>query len=162
MSASAPSGHLLRTLAAVPPGTRVVVVACGEGVHAEPLARLGFDVWACDADDRSIVATRQRLAEVVGEDDAECRVTHARADALGYPDAFAGWVVLDGDAVSPAVLTETARVVAPGGWVWTETETPDALLDQAEAAGLLLAEAPATEPGRTRAHVILRREGGIA
>ena len=152
------SGHLLRTLAAVAPGARVVDAACGEGRHLEPLVRLGFEVWASTAGDPG--PARQRLAALP---DADARVTQAAPNALGYPDGWADWVVLsdpDGAALAGA-LTEAGRVLRPGGWVWVEVAAGDegVLADAAHAASLALAEAPAAEDGRV--HAVYRRPGGV-
>ncbi|MEM1115653.1 MAG: methyltransferase domain-containing protein [Bacteroidota bacterium] len=159
------SGHLLRTLAAVSPQSRVVIVGCGDGVHAEAIARLGFDVWACDADARHVTATHARLGAVLGTEDADRRAVLSRLDALGYPDGFADWIVLDAvpeAAHLVAVVAEAARVLAPGAWLWTETPDPEAFLTTTQAAGLMIAEAPASEPGRAGQHVIVRTPGGGA
>lgn len=160
----AASGHLLRTLAAVSPRARVVVVGCGEGVHAEAVARLGFDLWACDPDGERVAVARRRVGTALGPDEAVRRVTRSRLDALGYPDGYADWLVFDtapeADALGPAVA-EAARVLAPGAWLWAEGPDAAALLAAAEAAGLVLAEAPASEPGREGAHVILRQPEGV-
>lgn len=157
------SGHLLRTLAAVPPSARVVVVGSREGVHAEALARLGFDVWACDADPRHVAATRARLGAVLDASEADRRSVLSRLAALGYPDGYADWVVLDTVPEAGAlgeVLAEAARVLAPGAWLWTETPDAGTFLDAAGAAGLVVAEAPASEAGRGGQHVIVRRPEG--
>ena len=155
-----PSDHLLRTLAAVSPGTRVVDVACGQGRHLDPLARLGFDVWGAAEAPADVEAARQRLADVLGTDEAARRVTLGAPDALGYPDAWADWlVVADVDDVA-AALAEAARVLAPGAWVWVETTgAADDIQAVADAAGLVVAEAPAEDDGVARA--IFRRPGGV-
>ena len=152
------SAHLLRTLAAVAPGARVVDAACGDGRHLEPLARLGFDVWAATAGDPG--PARQRLAALP---DAEARVARAAPDALGYPSAWADWVVMsdaDPEALA-AALAEAGRVLRPGGWVWAEVDAGAgaALAEAARAAGLALAEAPSGEGGRV--HAVYRRPGGV-
>jgi SAM-dependent methyltransferase len=159
---AAASAPLLRLLAAVAPGTTVVDAACGDGVHAEPLARLGLDVWACASDDADVDATRRRLAFLP---DAARRVTRARPDALGYPDAFAPWAVLGGlagDALGPA-LAEAARVVAPGGWLWVEVAPADAdaMARAAQAAGLLDASRPEADDARVTVHALYRVPGGV-
>lgn len=157
------SAHLLRTLAAVAPRTRVVDVACGAGAHAEALVRLGFDVWACSADAGAVSATQHRLQPLVG--DAAARVTPASAAALGYPDAFADWVVVTAadTARLPEALVEAARVLVPGGWLWIEV--PPAALPElaaaAEAARLVTAEAPATDTVRETVHAVYRRPGTV-
>lgn len=157
------SAHLLRTLAAVAPGTRVVEMACGAGAHTEALVRLGFDVWACSARADHVAVTRARLAGLV--DDAEARVTPAAPTALGYPDAFAGWVVATGldAAVLPAGVAEAARVLAPGGWLWIEVLAADgsALADAAREAGLAVAEGGAAEAARGTIRAIYRRPGAV-
>lgn len=145
--------HLLRTLAAVPPATRVVDLACGQGERAAMLARLGLDVWACAEHDADVSAARAALAAVVGADEARRRVTPARPDALGYPDAYAGWAVLHAEALTPAALhaalEEARRVLEPGGWlVLAVAAAPDAAdgLDVlAAGAALAVAEPPAPE-----------------
>lgn len=160
-----PSHHLLRTLAAVAPGTRVVDLACGDGIHAEPLARLGFDVWASAADASDVEAARARLADALSADEAVRRVTRAAPDALGYPDAWADWTVLTAAPTEalPAALAEGARVLRPGGWLWAEVPAAAApsLAAAAQAAGLVVAEAMAEEPDRGTVRAVFRRPGTV-
>lgn len=159
------AAHLLRTLASVPPGARVVEVGGGAGETAEALVRLGFDVWAADPDDAGVEAARERLAPLLGPDEAQRRVTRAEPGALGFPDAWADWAVL---AAPPGVGTpaldesvaEAARVLRPGAWLWVQGAVDPARLDAAaERAGLVTAEPPATEGGA--AHAVYRRPGGV-
>lgn len=176
------SPDLLRTLASVAPGTRVVDVAAGDGVHAHALARLGFDVWASSASPAGAEATRERLADVLGPDDAARRVAVARPDALGYPDAFAPWLVasrLSPDGLAEAFV-EARRVLAPGGWLWAEVDgaapasasaaalsvaarlaadkqAARALADAAEAAHLAVASLPTADTDRGTVVVVFRR-----
>lgn len=147
-----PSDHLLRTLAAIPPGSRVLDAGCGDGAHTDLMHRLGFEVWACDDAPEPVTATRGRMS---GEGfDAETRVTQARLGALGYPDDYFDWVVAYGslDGIAPeerlGALDEIRRVLVPGGWVFIGTEEVDAygLLALSEASNLALAERPAPEP----------------
>ncbi len=155
-----PSAHLLRTMAAVPVASRVLDLGCGSGRHAEPLVRLGFDVWACDDRDDAVAASRARVAEVLGDDEAARRVTPARAAALGYPDAHFDWVVAHGvydRAASAAevkeMLAETRRVMKNGAWVAVAFRralagpdlTPETLAKLFAEAGLALAEDPAAD-----------------
>ncbi|MEP0546079.1 MAG: methyltransferase domain-containing protein [Rhodothermales bacterium] len=156
---ASPSVHLLRTLAAVPVESRVLDLGCGSGHHAEPLARLGFDLFACDADEAAVALARDRVAEVVGEAAAR-RVTPARPAALGYPDDFFDWVVAHGtyDTAESAaelkdMLGETRRVLKNGGWVFVAFRralagpdlTPETLTKLFAEAGLALAEDPADD-----------------
>lgn len=155
----APSDHLLRTMAAVPPGARVVDAACATGRHLVPLAQLGFDAWGSASDPGDVDAARHRLAATLGPEEAARRVTPAAPDALGYPDAWADWMVLAGTDGLGGALAEAARVLKPGAWVWVETSDADGLEETAGAAGLVVAEAPAEEGGVT--HAIFRRPGDV-
>ncbi len=179
MTVSLLSPFLLRTMASVAPGTRVVDVACGDGAHAEALARLGFEVWASASEPADVEAARERLADVLGADEAERRVTLARPDTLGYPDAFAPWVVasrLDPAGLADA-FAEARRVLIPGGWLWTALDGsgPEAearplderlaadrqaaatLAEASEAAGLAVASRPTADPDRGTVTVTFRR-----
>lgn len=175
MSASA---YLLRTMASVAPGTRVVDVAAGDGLHADALARLGFDVWASAHDPADVAAARTRLADALGDAaEAERRVSRARPDALGYPDAFAPWAVAtldraDADALVD-VFAEARRVLMPGGWLWTDLPGVDAadlgdrlaqdkaavaaLAEAALAAGLAVAARPLVDEARGTVVAVFRR-----
>lgn len=156
------SAPLLRLLASVAPGTRVVDVACGEGTHAELFARLGLDVWGSAAADADVRSARQRLAFLP---DADRRISRARPDALGYPDAFAPWIVVGGLGAPELshALAEAARVVAPGGWLWVEAAPgdADAVTDAARQAGLLDASAVAPDEARGTVHALFRAPGGV-
>ncbi|MDT0631185.1 class I SAM-dependent methyltransferase [Rubrivirga litoralis] len=160
---SQPSDHLLRTLAAVPVPARVVDLGSGAGETAEALARLGFEVWAVDPDAAHAEAARSRLAPLVGDAEAARRVTRADLGALGFPDAWADWVVLAAPppTVLDAAVAEAARVLRPGAWLWAAAAVePDQLDGAAERAGLLVAEASVREGGAARA--VYRRPGGAA
>ena len=153
----APSDALLRTLAAVPPSARVLDLACGRGHHTVPIAALGFDVWACDPAPDAVAAVRLALDDALGAGEGPRRVAQSDPRALGYPDAFADWVVASGlDGPSDAVLealVEARRVLRPGGWIWAELPasdvyTPEGLGALALAAGLAIAEAPRLDAER--------------
>jgi SAM-dependent methyltransferase len=149
--------HLLRTLAAVPPSNRVLDLACGTGHHADLLARLGFDFFACEYDEARLSEARQLLADIVGEEKAQDRLIRASPGSLGFPDEFFDWVVACGAydlaASRPELadmLAETRRVLKTGGWVFTAVDVdvlygeplPVGLTRLFEAEGLALAEAP--------------------
>ncbi|MEL6610764.1 MAG: class I SAM-dependent methyltransferase [Bacteroidota bacterium] len=113
--------HLLRTLAAVPPGSRILDLECGDGAVSQALAALGFDVHATMSDTETAVRAQQAVARTypaLGD-----RVITASPRALGYPDSFFDWVVALGsyDAIEANrlsdALAETRRVLKPGGWV---------------------------------------------
>ena len=153
------SGHLLRTLASVTPGTRVVV-AGGAAETADALVRLGLDVRAVYADDAGVRAARAHLTPHLGADEAAQRVTRADLDALGIPSDWADWAVLTAPPDLDAALAEAARVVRPGAWIWICADVPaGALDDAARRAGLAVAETAADEDGAARA--VYRRPGGV-
>lgn len=120
-----PSEHLLRTFGALPITSRVLDLGCGRGLHTEPLARLGFDVYGCDTSPEAVEHVRGRLSDVFGDEEAETRCSVSRPDALGYADDFFDWVVAF-DTLSAAetraemldVLEEVRRVLKPGGWLY--------------------------------------------
>ena len=173
MAVRPPSDHLLRTFAAVPPVSRVLTLACADGRHAEPLALLGFDLYACDAREQAVDQTRARLATVWDADEAARRATRAHPHALGYPDDFFDWVVavVDRAAVETPralgeLLTEARRVLRPGGWLYLDVPTDlvpggdeDGLDALALACRYAQAEAPAAveEEGTSRLRSIYRR-----
>jgi len=162
---AAPSDHLLRTLAAVPVGCRVLTLQCGHGASAEPLALMGFDLWACDADPEAVDAARRRLSNVFGDEQAEIRVSLARPSALGYPDNHFHWVIA-GDSFSHAedaaalfeMLAETRRVLAPGGWIFATMNvlsggpnlTAESFAKLFAEAAFAIAEMPVIEDGFVR------------
>ena len=147
--------HVLRTLAAVAPGTRVVAVGCRGGLPAD-FARLGLDVWACDPDPDAVASLR--TADAITEPNR--RVTVASPTALGYPDAFADWAALDLASVpecdAAEAFAELTRVVALGGWMWlAHPDGTDALLALELPVGVVPAEAPQSHADG--ATVIFRR-----
>lgn len=169
---SPPSEHLLRILARESTTNRVLDLGCADGRHTEPLARLGFDLYACDAVD--VVAARKRLAEVWGDEEAERRITPAHLSALGYPDEFFDWVVAYGayDEATNAVdlteaLEETRRVLKAGGWIYVamaermvgEGAAPEALARLFNQAGFVPAGPveEATENDEQLLHGIFRK-----
>jgi len=97
----------LRALAGLPSG-RVLDAPCGEGTLARELARVGYQVWACDLDPMVFTATEGIRFDAV---DLNGR--------LPYPDAYFDAVVsLEGieHLELPAVcISEFARVLRPGG-----------------------------------------------
>lgn len=165
-----PSHHLLRVLAAVPVSSRILDLGCGDGVHAEALSRLGFEVHACDASDSPVATTRGRLA-ATGFDHAADRVRQHSIDNLGYTADTFDWIVAfrpENYVATPddlaTLLTKARPLIKPGQWMYLvlpnrDVFTPKLLAESAEASGWAEASAPEVveEQGESIVRAIYRR-----
>jgi 16S rRNA (guanine1207-N2)-methyltransferase len=117
---------------AAPDARTAIDLGCGTGVLAAAvaLARPGIRVVASDQSAAAVASARETMAaNGVAE-----RVDVLRADALhGLPDASADLVLLNppfhvGSTVEPAIALRlfeaAARVLAPGGELWTVYNSP--------------------------------------
>ncbi len=129
--------HLLRTLAAVPIGSRILDLGCGLSGLVEALVRLGFDVYACDTNPGAVDEVRGALSEHLDPEQAAKRVVVSELAALGFPDDFFDWIAAVGvlerlesrDAMVD-VLEEARRVLRPGGWIFvTAPALPEQIID---------------------------------
>ena len=123
--------HLLRTMAAVPPESRVLVLSGGLSDPAEPLARLGFEV-------------RRSLA----------------AEVAAQPDAHFDWVVAVLERTDLELLREVRRVLKPGGWIYTASPRAEEEVRACmEAARLAMAQPAqrAEASGQSLVQTIYRR-----
>lgn len=154
--------HLLRTFAAVAPGTAVLDVACDAGECLVPLAQLGLAVTGVVREAGDEARLHQTLEEVGGT--AEI----VRADPARLPledDAFA-WVVADrvlddySQAERLALLAEWRRLLAPGGWLYVTVGAamaPEALTALLAQAHFAVAEAARVDPAAHVTRGIYRR-----
>jgi SAM-dependent methyltransferase len=116
-----------------PAAVRVLDLGCAGGRNAVFLARRGFDVRALDASEAMVAETRRRLAPLVGEAEAARRVRLGQMDDLGWaPDASFDLVLALGiyhcaqsRAEWDRTLSETARILAPGGRLLVSVFTPE-------------------------------------
>jgi SAM-dependent methyltransferase len=120
-----PDVRLLELLQGYPePGNVLVLdVGCAAGRNTLILAERGFDVFAIDSSIPMVGRTRERVARVLGPEEAERRVTPGRMEDLRrFEDASVQMLVALGvlhQATSETqwngAIGEMSRCVAPGG-----------------------------------------------
>jgi tellurite methyltransferase len=103
------------------PGMRVLDAGCGEGRNLVYLLRAGYEVFAADADPRSIASVRQMAAALA----PRLPVANFRAEPLEqmtFPEASVDAVLSSAvlhfardDAQFDAMLRGMWRILAPGG-----------------------------------------------
>lgn len=116
-----------------PAVTRVLDLGCAGGRNSVLLAANGFDVHALDASPAMVAKTRERLAAILGAAEADRRVRVGRMDDLAvFADGSFDLVVALGlyhcaesRAEWERALSETARVLRPGGRLLVSVFTPE-------------------------------------
>ncbi len=124
--------ELLREYAE-PSKTRVLDIGCAGGRNAVPLARAGFDLVALDGSPAMVEKTRERLTPILGAEEARRRVRLGRMNDLSFAaDASFDLVVALGiyhcaqsRVEWDRALSETARVLEPGGRALVSVFTPE-------------------------------------
>jgi len=114
-----------------PRSTRVLDLGCAGGRNTVYLAGLGFDVVALDGSSAMVAETRRRLAAILTKEEARDRVHRGRMDDLGaFADESIDLVVALGiyhgagsRSEWDAALSETRRVLTPGGRVLISNHT---------------------------------------
>jgi SAM-dependent methyltransferase len=117
----------------VPSKIRALDLGCAAGRNTVLLAEQGFDVEALDASPAMVAKTRERISAILGAREADWRVRVGRMDDLSpYVDSSYDLVVALGlyhCAQSRAewgrALSETARVLKPGGRLLVSVFTPE-------------------------------------
>ncbi len=118
---------------AAPSKTRVLDIGCAAGRNAVLLAGKGFDVEALDGSPAMVARTRERMAAILGASEAQRRVRVGRMDDLSsVADATIDLVVALGiyhcaesRVEWERALSETARVLKPGGRLLVSVFTPE-------------------------------------
>lgn len=114
----------------IPPGTRLLDVACGAGQLTLPAARKGIQVTGLDLAANLVQQARARAAA----EGLTIQVDEGDAENLPYPDASFDVVMsLIGSMFAPRpelVASEMARVCRPGGRVIMGNWTPEGHIGQ--------------------------------
>jgi SAM-dependent methyltransferase len=116
-----------------PAAVRVLDLGCAAGRNAVLLAEKGFDIVALDASSAMAAKTRDRIAAILGAGEAARRVRVGRMDDLSFAsDASFDLVVALGlyhcaqsRSEWDRALSETARVLKPGGRLLVSVFTPE-------------------------------------
>jgi SAM-dependent methyltransferase len=116
-----------------PSAVRVLDLGCAAGRNAVLLAQNGFDVEAVDASEAMAARTRERLVPILGAAEAQRRVRLGRMDDLSWAGDGRFRLVVSLGLYHCAqsrtewdrALSETARILAPGGKVLVSVFTPE-------------------------------------
>ncbi len=104
-----------------PRGRRTLDVGCGGGLLAEELARMGCEVTGVDPSEKSLEAARVHARQ----EGLAIDYRQATGEALPFPDGAFDLVcccdVLEHVDDLPRVISETARVLRPGGIFFYDT-----------------------------------------
>jgi len=129
-----PDHRLLRIIEQYvdPPGVRVLDIGCAGGRNTVLLAERGFAVWAIDGSHAMVRRTRERVASILGRDEATRRVQQGRMEDLSrFPSGNFQLVVALGVFHSAstgeqwsAALDEAVRVSAEGGLLLVSVFSP--------------------------------------
>lgn len=115
-----------------PQATRVLDIGCAGGRNTVVLAERGFDVHAMDSSSAMVEKTRERVAAILGEREAERRVRVGHMEDLSDlgSESFQLVVALGvfHNATSrrqwDRALAETTRVLIPGGRLLVSSFSP--------------------------------------
>ena len=117
-----PDKRMLAWLMGKPKSTRVLDLGCAGGRNSEWLAREGFDFYAVDTSNAMLAKTHERVATLLGEQEADKRVLKRPMNTLEFEDDFFDLIIALGviqGAQSVEEWHETvaglARILKPQG-----------------------------------------------
>jgi 2-polyprenyl-6-hydroxyphenyl methylase/3-demethylubiquinone-9 3-methyltransferase len=96
-------------------GLRLCDIGCGGGLIAEPMARLGFQVTAIDADDAALAVARDHAAAGDLEIDYRAATAESLAEAGARFDVVLALEIVEHVADTQAFLAACGTLVKPGG-----------------------------------------------
>src|SRR5262249_27911900 len=116
-----------------PSKVRVLDLGCAAGRNAVLLAQWGFNVEAADGSEAMVAKTRERLAAIVGTEDARRRVRVGRMEDLSWAanESFDLVVALgiyhcaESRREWDRALSETSRILPLGGRLLVSVFTPE-------------------------------------
>jgi len=128
---------------AIPPGSRVLDVACGTGNTTIPAARAGASVIGVDIASNLLAQARQRAAA----EDLDIRFEEGDAENLPFPDrSFNVVLSMFGAMFGPRperVAAELLRVCKPGGVIAMANWTPEGFVGKSfQITGKILQPSP--------------------
>lgn len=86
---------------------RVLDLGCGGGRNTEMIARLGYQVWACDLHQGMVYATRDRMKSFLNPE----RIIQADMINLPYVDEYFDYVLANGILHNACSITELAEAI---------------------------------------------------
>lgn len=102
-------------------GLRFLDIGCGGGLLSEPMARLGADVVGADPSETNIEIARLHMRKSGLEIDYRAQTAEELAAAGETFDVVLNMEVVEHVADVPLFLSETAKMVRPGGLMFVAT-----------------------------------------
>jgi SAM-dependent methyltransferase len=131
---------------AIPPGSKVLDVACGTGNTALPAARAGAEVTGVDIAPNLLETARKRAAA----ENLQIRFQEGDAEDLRFPDhSFDVVLTMYGAMFAPRpekVAAELIRVCRPGGMIAMANWTPEGFVGKNFAAMARMVPPPSVPP----------------
>lgn len=127
-----PDKRMMVWLESKPQSTSVLDLGCAGGRNSEWLAQQGFDFYAVDSSNAMITKTRERVAAVLGNAEAEKRVLKRDMNKLDFEDDFFDLIIALGviqGAQTESEWHETvaglARIMKPRAHILVAHFTPN-------------------------------------